>query len=213
MTHIFLHGLGQTPEAWQPVLRCLEPTPTAHCPSLPGLAADDPRYPALMNALEKALDSFPGPLHLCGLSLGGVLALDYTLHHREQVASLVLCGTPLTMPRKLLRLQDFLFCLMPERAFASSEFGRGAMRKLAGSMAGLELHPGLHELTTPVPILCGSKDRANRKAAQELQENLPHAQLDWIAGAGHEINLDSPKEVAKHLEAFYQSLPQPSSQI
>ena len=75
MTWIFLHGLGQAPSAWQPVLRRLEPELTVHCPSLSELAADDPRYPALLSALETALDSIPGPLHLCGLSLGGVLAM------------------------------------------------------------------------------------------------------------------------------------------
>lgn len=71
MTWIFLHGLGQAPSAWQPVLRRLEPELTVHCPSLSELAAGDPRYPALLSALETALDSIPGPLHLCGLSLGG----------------------------------------------------------------------------------------------------------------------------------------------
>ena len=138
MTWIFLHDLGQAPSAWQPVLRRLEPELTVHCPSLSELAAGDPRYPALLSALETALDSIPGPLHLCGLSLGGVLAMDYALRHPERVASLVLCGTPLTMPRNLLRLQDFLFRLMPERAFAGSGFSREAMRQLAGSMAELD---------------------------------------------------------------------------
>lgn len=94
-------------------------------PPFQSWAAGDPRYPALLSALETALDSIPGPLHLCGLSLGGVLAMDYALRHPERVASLVLCGTPLTMPRNLLRLQDFLFRLMPERAFAGSGFSPG----------------------------------------------------------------------------------------
>ncbi len=143
MTWIFLHGLGQAPSAWQPVLRRLEPELTVHCPSLSELAAGDPRYPALLSALETALDSIPGPLHLCGLSLGGVLAMDYALRHPKRVASLVLCG---------------------------------------------------------------SKDRANRKAARELAEQLPQARLHWIAGAGHEANLDSPEVMAELLRGFYQSL-------
>ena len=55
MTWIFLHGLGQAPSAWQPVLRRLEPELTVHCPSLSELAAGDPRYPALLSALETAV--------------------------------------------------------------------------------------------------------------------------------------------------------------
>ena len=155
MTWIFLHGLGQAPSAWQPVLRRLEPELTVHCPSLSELAAGDPRYPALLSALETALDSIPGPLHLCGLSLGGVLAMDYALRHPERVASLVLCGTPLTMPRNLLRLQDFLFRLMPERAFAGSGFSREAMRQLAGSMAELDTD-GYDRFLQPCCLKCAA---------------------------------------------------------
>lgn len=141
MTRIFLHGLGQTPSVWQPMLHRLEPELPVYCPSLVELAGENPRYPDLLHALEESLAEVPGPLHLCGLSLGGVLALDYALHHQERVASLVLCATPLTIPRNLLRLQDFLFRLMPERAFAGSGFSREAMRQLAGSVAELDLRP------------------------------------------------------------------------
>ena len=205
MTRIFLHGLGQTPSVWQPMLHRLEPELPVYCPSLVELAGENPRYPDLLHALEESLAEVPGPLHLCGLSLGGVLALDYALHHQERVASLVLCATPVTMPRNLLRLQDFLFRLMPERAFAGSGFSREAMRQLAGSMAELDLRR-LPELGCPVLVLCGSKDRANRKAARELAEQLPQARLHWITGAGHELNTDSPEIMAELLRGFYQSL-------
>lgn len=62
---------------------------------------------------------------------------------------------------------------MPERAFAGSGFSREAMRQLAGSMAELDLRPRLPELGCPVLVLCGSKDRANRKAARELASSCP----------------------------------------
>lgn len=206
MTRIFLHGLGQTPSVWQPMLHRLEPELPVYCPSLVELAGENPRYPDLLHALEESLAEVPGPLHLCGLSLGGVLALDYALHHQERVASLVLCATPLTIPRNLLRLQDFLgFRLMPERAFA----GSGSAERpcvAAGSMAELDLRPRLPELGCPVLVLCGSKDRANRKAARELAEQLPQARLHWITGAGHELNTDSPEIMAELLRGFYQSL-------
>ena len=80
MTRIFLQGLGQTPSVWQPMLHRLEPELPVYCPSLVELAGENPRYPDLLHALEESLAEVPGPLHLCGLSLGGVLALDYALH-------------------------------------------------------------------------------------------------------------------------------------
>ncbi|MFR5555446.1 MAG: alpha/beta fold hydrolase [Coprococcus sp.] len=40
-------------------------------------------------------------MHLCGLSLGGILALQYALEHPQKVASVVLIGTQYTMPKRL----------------------------------------------------------------------------------------------------------------
>ena len=208
MTYVFLHGLGQTPAAWQPVLRRLAPENTAvFCPDLAALVPGPaPDYPSLLAALEEQLAPLPSPLHLCGLSLGGILALDYALRRQEQVASAVLCAVPVRMPRTLLRIQDLLFGLMPERAFAGTGFSRQRMRSLARSMAALDFSPRLPELHRPVLVLCGSRDRANRRSARELARALPDARLHWLAGADHELNTEAPEITAELLRGFYQSL-------
>lgn len=132
--------------------------------------------------------------------------MDYALRHQERVASLVLCGTPLTMPRNLLRLQDFLFRLMPERAFAGSGFSPGGhasagwLHGRAGPpspAAGAELS-GAGALRQQGP--------RQPQGCRELAKQLPQARLHWIAGAGHEANLDSPEVMAELLRGFYQSL-------
>ena len=49
--------------------------------------------------------------------------------------------------------------------------------------------------------LCGERDRANKKAALELRDGIPGAELAWVPGAGHEVNREAPEALAALLEA------------
>lgn len=200
---IFLHGLGQGPDSWAEPLRCLGRE--ALCPNLPSLLEGRPAtYDALRQALFTYCRALPEPLHLCGLSLGGVLALQYASEY--PTASLVLIGTPLEIPRGLLRLQSAMFRLLPARAFRGSGFAKADLLSLTGSMADLELRAGLERVKCPVLLLCGQRDRANRRSAEALKRRLPQAALRWIPNAGHEVNRDAPEALAALLREFYASL-------
>ena len=160
-------------------------------------------YLALRGALFAVCDAEKAPLHLCGLSLGGVLALAYAAHRPERVASLVLIGTPYTMPKRLLKLQDLLFAITPRTAFESLGLTKRQMRGLSLSMATLEIPALLPRVRCRTLVLCGEKDRANRKAARQLQEGLSNAAMQTIDGAGHEANREAPEALSAALAAFY----------
>ena len=64
------------------------------------------------------------PVHLCGLSLGGILALDYALDHPENVKTLVLIGTPHKVPKFAFALQNVVFRFLPKSTFASMAFDK-----------------------------------------------------------------------------------------
>ena len=70
-------------------------------------------------------------------------------------------------------------------------------------MADLDLTESLRRVSCPVLILCGEKDRANKKASQELADRLPHSVFREVPGAGHEVNVDVPQELAALLQNFY----------
>lgn len=200
---VCLHGLGQGPGSWDAVLALLETD--ALCPGLPDLT-EEARYPALFQSFSRLCETLPGPLHLCGLSLGGVLALDYARTHPERMGSLVLIGTPLDIPRGLLRLQSLLFRLTPAGAFRETGFSRADMISLTASMADLNLRAGLERVRCPVLSLCGERDRANWKAARALSRCLPQAVLRQAPGAGHEVNRDAPAALAAMLREFYEGI-------
>ncbi len=75
------------------------------------------------------------------------------------------------------------------------------MIRLCHSMRSLDFTVRLREVSCPVKILCGEKDRANLKASRQLSELLPQAELHIIPGAGHEINKCAPETIADILNS------------
>lgn len=203
MPIVFLHGLGQKPEDWNGVVSRLAKGSRTLCPNLYALERDGEDYPALYGAFERYCDGLEGPLDLCGLSLGGVLALQYAAEHPERVNSLALIGARASMPKALLAVQNLLFRVMPAERFRKTGMEKRSVIKLCASMAELDLRPVLEQITCPALVLCGEKDRANRHAAEELGRMLPNGEVRLIAEGGHEANKDAPEALSVLLADFY----------
>lgn len=200
MKTVFLHGLGQTPKAWEKVIRSASLS-DVDCPPLFSLSQGEISYPAILAALERRLADGQAPFTLCGLSLGAVLALDYALRNRERVASIVLVGVQFKMPRLLMAFQDGVFRLLPGKAFAGMGLDKPDALRLTRSMRSLYFTEKIPSLSCPVTIVCGQKDKANLKASQNLKALLPHARLCLLPGVGHAVNECAPEALAALLRA------------
>lgn len=195
MKTVLLHGLGQTAQDWKEVVRQLS-TSNVDCPELFSATGNEISYSRISADLERQYSNAAEPLRLCGLSLGALLALDFTIHHGNKVASLVLIGAQYKVPTFLIDFQNILFRCMPGKSFDGMGLSKSNTIKLSHSMRMLDFTPQLNRVTCPVTILCGEKDSANIKASKKLNELLPYATLQIVPGAGHEINKDAPKAVA-----------------
>lgn len=206
-TYVFLHGLGQFEESWKETAAALFPPGHAapvYIPNLPSLLAGrETSYPALYAALEEQLNHLEGKLTLCGLSLGAVLALDYASRHPQKAEKLVLIGGQYKMPKALLTVQNLVFRLMPRAAFAFTGLTKPQMISLCRTMAPLNFTQALPQIACPALVLCGERDRANRKAAETMAAALPKARINIVPNAGHEVNKDCPKELAALLQEFF----------
>lgn len=202
MSVILLHGLGQGPSSWDAVCAALDTE--VLCPALltpsPGEALT---YSGLYRSFARYCDGLEGPLHLCGLSLGGITALQYALEHPDRVGSLVLIGVPYVMPRGLLKVQNLLFRFLPGGAFRQMGLTKGEVIGLTRSMMDLDFREDLGRITCPALVLCGRRDRANRKAAIGLQKGIPGSALRWVPGAGHAVNVEAPEALAGILAEFW----------
>ncbi|WP_159648200.1 alpha/beta fold hydrolase [Erysipelothrix aquatica] len=70
------------------------------------------------------------------------------------------------------------------------------------SMTHLDFTSRLDAVHMSTVVLCGAKDRANRKAAELLTALLSNATFKEISDAGHEVNTDNPLELAEILNSI-----------
>ena len=201
---ILIHGSGHKAASWNETVSRLDCRGDVLCPELSSLLmGKEASYPNLRAAFGAYCAQAGGPVHLCGLSLGGILALDYTLEHPEAVKTLVLIGTPHKVPKAAFALQNVVFRLLPQSTFASMAFDKKNTFALGNSMRDLDFSGLVSAVQCPTLILCGEKDRANIQSAQFLSQNIKGAQLQLIAQTGHVVNEENPGALAKRLNEFY----------
>ena len=201
---ILVHGSGHKASSWKETISYLHHREDILCPELSAiLDGRESIYPNLRIAFEAYCAQAGGPVHLCGLSLGGILALDYALDHPENVKTLVLIGTPHKVPKFAFALQNVVFRFLPKSAFASMAFDKRDTFALGNSMKDLDFSGRLGEIRCPTLILCGEKDGANLKSARFLAGHIRGAELQVIGNTGHVVNEENPTTLAERLNKFY----------
>lgn len=204
MKQIYLHGLGQNPDSWSKVIEQLEAAEHSMCPDLSELVqGQDTTYQNLYAAFSAMCDEIEEDICLCGLSLGGVLALNYAIEHPEKIKGLVLIATQYKMPKKLLRVQNAIFRFMPKSMFQQMGFGKSDFLKLCNTMMELDFSDSIYKVSCPTLIIYGEKDRANKNASIELANMLVDAELQVFHGVGHEINIEAPDKLEETLRVFF----------
>lgn len=206
MPYIVAHGLGQDAQSWNAVIQSLNADFDISCPDLYTLPEDKGfTYPALYRAFSSYCDQFQEPIHLCGLSLGGILALNYGLDHPGRVRSLVLIATQFKMPGVMLKIQNMIFRIMPAASFRQFGMDKSNVIRLMESMTALDFSKDVNRISCDTLVLCGERDRANIKAARMLVQSIDGAQLRLISGAGHEVNRDAPEALGHTIRSFWMS--------
>lgn len=203
MNCVLLHGLGQSSAGWKGTINNIDKSTAVFCPSLfDWLHGKEYCYGNLYRGLEKYCSQFEEPFVLGGLSLGGILALQYAMEHRDKVDALILMGTQYSMPRRMLKFQNVIFRLLPDRAFREMGASKKEIISLCRSMLDLDFTDRLKEIRCRTLILCGGKDKANYAASIKLKECIPNAEFFVVPDAGHEINKDSPQKLGERINAF-----------
>lgn len=158
---VFLHGIGGNRRNWADQLPVFAPEFTAIAWDARGYGdSDDYEGPLdfadFSTDLLRVIDHFGAArAHLCGLSMGGRIAMDFHDRHRDRVATLTLCDTqpglarmPAETRREFIRLrQEPLRAgktpaeMAPAvaRSLVSPGAVPGAVQRLIDSMAALHV--------------------------------------------------------------------------
>ena len=193
MKTILIHGLGQDFSIWNNMIENQE---NIICPNLPDfLKGKEANWNNLYNSFENYCKSIPDKINICGLSLGGILALQYGIENPDKINSMILIGTQYTMPKMLLKIQNVIFRFMPEIQFKETGFSKNDFIKLSESMMNLDFSENLKNIKFPVLVVCGEKDKPNMKASLNISKMIPDAELSIVKNSGHEVNRDNPEEL------------------
>lgn len=205
---VFIHGLGDGPAAWAYQVARLPEGFTGVAVGVPALGSAGPADAGF--ALADASAGIVAELdrlgieraHLCGLSLGAMIAFRIAVDHPERVRSLILAAGQVKPPRLLMAIQNTVMRLLPERLVAPAGATKTQMLAVLREVAKTDLSGELAAVSAPALVLCGSRDRANRPAARAFETGLPDARLQMIEGAGHQPNTQTPERFSAALNGF-----------
>ncbi|MBZ2199946.1 alpha/beta hydrolase [Lentilactobacillus hilgardii] len=204
MKVIFLHGLGQTADAWEKVTdRMASSDYLTMSLFKPISRTDHLTIEKLHLILSQELDRIREPYILCGLSLGAILALKQAITPSLNLKGLVLSGAQFEAPNSgLLVFQNLIFKFLPRRTFTKLGITKRQAIDLTDSLRNLHLTSELSKMALPALVICGKRDRANLKASHRLEGLLSDGELVIIPNAKHELNLENPLEFAQALNRF-----------
>ncbi len=201
---ILIHGSGHKAASWKETISYMESNEDILCPNLSSiLNGKQAIYTNLYSSFSEYCNQIDGQLDLCGISLGGILALNYALDFPDKVKTLVLIGTPHKVPRIMFGIQNVIFKFLPKSAFGNMEFSKKDVFDLGNSMKKLDFSNRVQNIKCPTLIICGEKDSANIKSAYYLAKNINNAELKIIENTGHIVNEENPKKLAELLNKFY----------
>lgn len=212
-------------------------------PQLPALAARGPVRVAetrhddsLAGMAERLLGEAPERFALCGLSMGGYVALEVMRRAPGRVARLALLDTQARAdtPEAAQRRRDLMalaergeflgvaprllpLFLHPAKlqelgplvvAMAQAVGKEAFLRQQRAILARPDSRPGLAAIGCPTLVLCGRQDQLTPPALhEEMAAAIPEATLVVLPGCGHLAPLERPEAVTAQLLAWLEARP------
>lgn len=198
---VLLHGVGQGPTAWQPVVDVVGTSRAVLAPWLRGLRPgrkEGFELDAAVAAVAQQLElNGHQRVALVGASLGGVVAVRLAATRPELVDRLLLASPTISPPRWVLAAQRGVVALTPRRVFTNQGVTKDSVRTALGAVAALDLRADLGALAIPPLVVVGAQDRSAREAVAEIQRRVPGTIRKEIAGAGQDLLRDAGPEFGR----------------
>jgi 3-oxoadipate enol-lactonase len=233
---VFLHGIGSDKSVWHPQLGHFGQTRRTIAFDYPGYGDSDcapegTTRDDYASAIISAMDELGvDRAHICGLSLGGVVAI--AMHHAapERCASLILADSFAVHPegraiyeRSLAGSRD-LAAMAEARVdvLLAQPADPAVRREVVATMSRID--PAAYRIGAEAVWLADQRDRAEGirvptlvlvgdhdlitpvDLSNDLAQLIPNAGMRVIAGAGHLSNLEKPEEFNAAVDRFIQPI-------
>jgi len=219
---LFLHGVGSTKRVWQPQLDHFGQSRRAIAIDYPGYG--DSAFVAgatrddYAQAAVAALDAMGvDRAHICGLSLGGVVAIAMHALAPERCLSLILADTFAVHPdgqgiydRSVAASHDMRSLAEGRADFLLAQPADPSVRaEVIETMAGIDpaayrigaeavwladQRERVAKIRVPTLVICGEDDKPTPpQLSEDLHAMIPGSRLALIPDAGHLTNIEQPK--------------------
>lgn len=237
---VFLHGVGSDKSAWDPQLAHFGASRRTIAFDYPGFGESDPLversgfpHDQFAEAIVAALDALGlDRVHLCGLSLGGVVAIAIAHRAPERMASLIIADSFASHPdgaaiveRSIAASNDMpalaegriphLLAAEPDEKLAAqlvevmSKIDPAAFRFASRAVWLADQRDRASVIPAPTLIICGTCDRVTPSAlSEELAALIAGSRVALVAAAGHLSNLEQPAAFSDLLAKFITSAEQ-----
>ncbi|MEP7330996.1 MAG: alpha/beta hydrolase [Terracoccus sp.] len=203
---VLLHGLGQSPIAWQDFVSAFGAGRSMNAPWMRGLKPGDPVGFDLAAAAHGVANDIElqgiRQADFLGVSIGASVALRLAVERPELVGRLVIGGALVRPSNGAIRLQKLAMRVVPESKLVDAGVSRPRMLAVLDALKGFDGRESLRQVTAPALVVAGSKDKAGVVAARALAAELPDSRVEVIPGAGALLNTDSARELAALAHAF-----------
>lgn len=221
---LFLHGVGSDKSVWQPQLDQFGMRRRAIAMDYPGYGDSDFRDGATRDDYATAAFALLDALgieraHICGLSLGGVVAIAMHELAADRCASLTIADSFAVHPEgraiydRSVAASQAMSMADLAAARATALLGEAASPALQVEVIATmgRINPAAYRLgaeavwladqrdraariRVPTLILCGDEDRVTPwLLSEQLAVLIPHARLVMVNGAGHLANVEQVK--------------------
>jgi len=229
---VFLHGVGSDKSVWRRQLDHFGASRRAVAFDYPGYGESEPvdsdsHYDFALSILS-AMDALGiAQAHICGLSLGGVIAIAMHAAAPDRCGSLILADTFAEHPEGAAIYHRSLEASRDPgmRALAEGRVGalltsqdpdlRSEVIETMSRIDPLAYRIGAHEvwladqsdsvgaIAVPTLVIVGEDDQITPPdLSRELHNAIPGSRLELIANASHLANLDQPQEFNRLVEDF-----------
>ncbi|MER6300514.1 alpha/beta fold hydrolase [Kitasatospora sp. NPDC001539] len=210
-TLVLVHGAGHGARMWRRQLEALSDSFHVVALDLPGFGGVPGPF-----SLAAAVDSVAEvaqqlrPAHLCGHSLGAIVAARVAAENPEIVARLVLVGGPEIAPgetssRRLRRERHRPGWLV--RAISDLP-DRAGWFDVLEALEASDLSRVLPQIAAPTLVLCGQRDRASLPDARRAAAAIPGAHLSVVPHGGHLLPMTMPHAFNAIARGFLSCEPQ-----
>ena len=135
---------------------------------------------------------------LVGHSLGGYLALAYTILHPDEVAAIVLVGAGPGF-RSPVSMEKWNASVDRSARELGVPPGQEAISKHVDSF----VFDHLADITCPVLVIIGERDKRFAASAEVFANTLDVRSTVVVPDAGHMVHLKQPAAVAAAIASFY----------